>query len=71
MGIFGNEDHWPTAEDVDKMEARLKELGKEYEFHRYDGAGHGIWYYHRSAYRQEQAMDSFEKVMAFFEKHLK
>ena len=71
MGIFGNEDHWPSAEDVDKMEARLKELGKEYEFHRYDGAGHGIWYYHRSMYRQEQAMDSFEKVMAFFEKHLK
>lgn len=71
MGIFGNEDHWPTAEDVDIMEARLKELGKDYEFHRYDGAGHGIWYYHRPMYRQEQAMDSFNKVLGFFEKHLK
>ena len=45
--------------------------GKDYEFHRYDGAGHGIWYYHRPMYRQEQAMDSFNKVLAFFEKHLK
>lgn len=71
LGIFGNEDKNPTAEDVDKMEARLKELGKDYEFHRYDGAGHGIWYYHRPMYRQEQAMDSLEKVLAFFAKHLK
>lgn len=71
MGIFGNEDHWPTAEEVNIMGARLKELGKDYTFHRYDGAGHGIWYYHRPMYRQEQAMDSFNKVLAFFEKHLK
>ena len=34
----------------------LKDLGKDYEFHRYDGAGHGIWYYDKPMYRQEQAM---------------
>ncbi len=71
LGIFGNEDKSPTPEDVDKLEARLKELGKDYEFHRYDGAGHGIWYYDRPLYRQEQAMDSLNKCFAFLEKHLK
>lgn len=71
LGIFGNEDRNPTAEDVDKLEAVLKELGKDYEFYRYDGAGHGIWYYDKPMYRQEQAMDSFNKCLAFLDRHLK
>ncbi|MBQ4288858.1 MAG: dienelactone hydrolase family protein, partial [Clostridia bacterium] len=71
LGIFGNEDRSPTAEEVNKTEEKLKELGKDYEFHRYDGAGHGIWYYDKPMYRQEQAMDSFNKVIDFFDKHLK
>ena len=53
-----------------QLEAELKKHGKSYEFHRYDGAGHGFWYYHRPNYRQEQAMDSWEKLFAFFGKHL-
>lgn len=71
LGIFGNEDKFPTPEIVDIMEARLKELGKDYTFLRYDGAGHGIWYYDRPMYRQEQAMDSWNKAQEFFDKHLK
>ena len=71
LGIFGNEDQFPTKEDVDKTEEILKKFGKEYEFYRYDGAGHGIWYYDRPMYRQEQAMDSWNKCLAFFDKHLK
>ncbi len=70
-GIFGNEDQFPTPEVVDIMEAKLKELGKDYEFHRYDGAGHGIWYYDKPMYRQEQAMDSFNVVNEFFDRNLK
>ena len=71
IGIFGNEDRSPTAEDVNILEEELKRCGKDYEFYRYDGAGHGIWYYHAPMYRQEQAMDSWEKVFAFLEKNLK
>ncbi len=71
LGIFGNEDHSPTPEDVDTLEETLKKLGKDYEFHRYDGAGHGFWYYHTPMYRQEQAMDSQEVVFRFFEEHLR
>lgn len=71
LGIFGNEDKFPTPEDVNALEAVLKEQRVDYEFHRYDGAGHGIWYYDRPMYRQEQAMDSWNKVLDFFDKHLK
>ena len=71
LGIFGNDDRSPTREDVDVLEKRLKQLGKDYEFHRYDGAGHGIWYYDKPMYRQEAAMDSFNKVLDFFDRHLK
>jgi carboxymethylenebutenolidase len=71
LGLFGNEDQRPTPADVDKHEEELKKHGKNYEFHRYDGAGHGFFYYDRPMYRQQQAMDGWNKVFAFFEKHLK
>ncbi len=71
LGIFGNDDQSPTPEAVNKHEAALKQHSKNYEFHRYDGAGHGFWYYDRPAYRQQQAMDSWNKVFAFFDQHLK
>ena len=70
LGIFGNEDRAPSPEQVDQHEAELKKHGKAYEFYRYDGAGHGIFYYHRPMYRVEQALDGWNKVFAFFSKHL-
>ena len=71
MGIFGNEDKNPPPEEVDRTEEVLKELGKTYEFYRYDGAGHGIWYYDKPMYRQEQAMDSWNKALEFLDRYLK
>jgi carboxymethylenebutenolidase len=70
LGIFGNEDSSPTPEQVDQLEEELKKHGKNYEFHRYDGAGHGFFYYHRPNYRQAQAVDGWQKVFAFLEKNL-
>jgi carboxymethylenebutenolidase len=71
LGIFGNDDKFPTPPEVDLHEAALKKYGKNYEFHRYDGAGHGFWYYHTDMYRPQQAMDSWSKVFTFFGKYLK
>ncbi len=71
LGIFGNDDMSPTVNDVDTLEAVLKAKGKDYTFYRYEGAGHGIWYYDKPMYRQEQAMDSWNKVLAFFDRRLK
>jgi len=70
LGLFGNDDSNPTPQQVNQHEAELKKHGKTYEFHRYDGAGHGFFYYDRSAYRQAQAVDGWQKVFAFLEKNL-
>ena len=70
IGLFGNDDRAPSPEQVNQHEAELKKHGKAYEFHRYDGAGHGFFYWHRPIYRPEQAMDGWSKLFAFFGKHL-
>lgn len=70
LGIFGNDDQSPSPDQVDVHEAELKKFGRTYEFHRYDGAGHGFFYYHTPRYRPEQAMDGWAKVFAFFEENL-
>ena len=70
LGLFGNDDRAPSPEQVNQHEAELKRLGKAHEFHRYDGAGHGFFYWHRPLYRPEQAMDGWSKLYAFFGKHL-
>ena len=70
LGLFGNEDRNPSPEQLNQHEQELKRLGKQYEFHRYDGAVHGFFYYDRPMYRQEQAVDGWNKVWPFLEKHL-
>jgi carboxymethylenebutenolidase len=70
LGLFGNEDQAPTPAQVNQHEEELKKYGKTYEFHRYDNAGHGFFYYDRPAYRQEQAVDGWKKVFAFLERYL-
>jgi carboxymethylenebutenolidase len=70
LGIFGNDDVRPSPEQVDTHEAELEKHGKDYEFHRYDGAGHGFFYHHSPAYRQKQAMEAWNLVFGFFAKHL-
>ena len=71
LGLFGQEDKNPDPEQVARLEQELKKLGKNYEFHMYPGAGHGFFYQHAAAYRQEQAVDGWKKVFAFLEKYLK
>lgn len=71
LGIFGNDDANPDVEQVNRIEDELKRHGKEYEFHRYDGAGHGFFAVDRPAYRPQQAVDGWKHVLAFFERHLK
>jgi carboxymethylenebutenolidase len=70
LGLFGDQDHSPTPDQVDRHEAELRRLGKDCEFHRYADAGHGFFYYHRSAYRAGSAMDGWAKVFDFLGRHL-
>lgn len=70
LGLFGEDDSSPTPDEVAHHEAELKKFGKDYEFHMYPGAGHGFFYYHRPNYRQQQAVDGWNKIFSFLEKHL-
>ena len=70
LGLFGEEDRSPPPEQVARHEEELKKHRKDYEFHMYPNAGHGFFYYDRPAYRQEPAVDGWQKVFAFFERHL-
>jgi len=66
LGLFGNEDQYPSPEAVDELEGLLKEAGKDYEFHRYDNAGHAFFAVNRPSYRPEAANDGWARILAFY-----
>jgi carboxymethylenebutenolidase len=70
LGLFGNDDSYPTPEQVDELEEILKANAKTYEFHRYDGAGHAFFANDRPSYRPEAANDGWERIAAFFGTYL-
>ena len=70
LGLFGNDDQFPTPAQVDEIEQALRAAGKDYEFHRYDGAGHGFFSPDRPAYRVEAALDGWERIWTFLDTHL-
>ena len=50
---------------------KMESYNKDFTFHRYDGAGHGFIYYDRPIYRQEQAVDAWEKIIEFLNDKLR
>ena len=70
LGLFGVEDANPDPEQVARMEEELKKHGKTYEFHSYDGAGHGFFAVDRPSYRPEAATEGWQRVFEFYGKHL-
>ena len=70
LGIFGNDDHNPTADQVNRTEALQKKHRKNYEYHRNHGPGHAFFNTQRDAYRPDQAQDGWRKVFDFFNRHL-
>ena len=68
LGIYGNDDQSPSPDAVHQLEEALKQHGKSYEFHRYDDAGHGFFYYDRPNYRQAQTGDGWKKIWTFLAK---
>jgi carboxymethylenebutenolidase len=70
LGLFGEDDSSPSPAQVALHEQELIRYDKEYEFHMYPAAGHGFFYYNRPAYRQQQAVDGWQKIFTFLEQHL-
>jgi carboxymethylenebutenolidase len=70
LGLFGNEDQYPTPEDVNTLEQILKDNGKTYELHRYDDAAHAFFSTERPSYRVHAANDAWERIAEFYGKYL-
>jgi carboxymethylenebutenolidase len=70
LGLFGADDSFPTPAETAELSEVLDSFGKPHEFHTYDGAGHAFFRVDGASYRVEAAVDGWEKVWAFFGKHL-
>jgi carboxymethylenebutenolidase len=70
LGLFGLEDQYPGPEQVAELEQILKDNGKEFEFHSYEGAGHGFFSVDRPSYNVAAANDGWERIEAFYGSHL-
>ena len=70
LGLFGEEDSYPSPAQVAELEEALKANGKTYEFHSYPNAGHSFFSVNRPAYRVEAANDGWEKIFTFYGKYL-
>ncbi len=70
LGLFGKDDAHPSPDEVAELEQLLTGYGKSFELHSYDGAGHAFFAAERPSYRPQSAKDGWERVEAFFGKHL-
>ena len=70
MGFFGNADNNPSPADVDKFEERLTATGKQFSFHRYDGAGHGFMNFNNPNYHPAASEHSWRKATEFLRSKL-
>jgi carboxymethylenebutenolidase len=70
LGLFGAEDQHPSPEEVKELAAALDDAGKSYDFHSYDGAGHGFFAVDRPSYRPEAATEGWREIWRFFGEHL-
>lgn len=69
---FGAEDGNPSVADRDTFNAELKRLGKDFEFHTYDGAGHAFMdHTNPDRYHEASAAAAWPRTIDFFNNHLK
>lgn len=70
LGLFGEEDKFPTPEEVKRLEQELVAHDKTYEFHSYPGAGHAFFCVDRPSYRVEAALDGYKQIGDFFARYI-
>jgi carboxymethylenebutenolidase len=70
LGLFGADDKFPAPAENEQFEAELKRLGKTYEFHSYEGAGHAFFATDRPSYRPEAAKDGYQRIFDWFGRYL-
>jgi carboxymethylenebutenolidase len=70
LGLFGAEDSYPGPAETAELEQELKRLGKTYDFHTYENAGHAFFAVDRPSYRPEAAKDGWRLIFDWFGRYL-
>jgi carboxymethylenebutenolidase len=70
LGLFGDDDQYPSPAQVAELASILTANGKDFEIKSYEGAGHAFFAVDRPAYRAEAANDGWQRIAAFYGKHL-
>jgi carboxymethylenebutenolidase len=70
LGLFGAEDERPSPEQTAELDEILTKLGKTFEFHTYEGAGHAFFAVDRPSYRPQAAVDGWKRIFDWFNRYL-
>ncbi len=70
LGLFGADDTHPSPAETAQLERELARRGKVFEFHTFEGAGHGFLATDRPSYRPEAAAEGWARIWDFFGRHL-
>jgi carboxymethylenebutenolidase len=69
-GFFGANDTNPPPADVRKVEAELKRLGIECDFHIYEDTGHAFMDPDQTRYVEASARDAWARILAILRRHV-
>ncbi len=70
LGLFGADDQNPTPAETGTLDAELTRLGKTFEFHTYEGAGHAFFAVDRPSYRPAAAVDGWRRIFDWYGRYL-
>jgi carboxymethylenebutenolidase len=71
LGHFGNNDDFFTPDGARALEGQIRQLGKDVEFHFYEGVGHAFFNEDRpEAYDAAAAQLLWQRTLAFFRETL-
>lgn len=70
LGLFGDEDAYPSPEAVAELRDILVANGKEFQLHSYPDAGHAFFSADRISYRPAAANDGWRRIASFFGEQL-
>ena len=71
LGLFGEEDQNPSVEHVERLRQELTRHNKSFDIHSYPNAGHAFFADYRPSYHEETAKDAWQRMLAWYDRHLK
>jgi carboxymethylenebutenolidase len=69
LGLYGGADNGIPVETIEKMRTALKESEQKCEIIIYADTPHGFYADYRPSYRQKQAEEAWQKMLAWFKQH--